>query len=123
MTPVYQTRFGKPEGNCYAACIASILGRPLEEFDHRPERHDPNGFTESWSAFMATKGYALLEVDVEKHGVIAHTDLHYIASGPSPRGEFEHAVVYRNGELVHDPHPSRSGLPKVTWVIFLVDLR
>jgi len=37
---------------------------------------------------------------------------HAIATGPSPRGDFEHAVIVdaRTGALVWDPHPSRAGL-------------
>lgn len=35
-------------------------------------------------------------------------------SGPSPRGEGDdglwHVVLYRNGEMVHDPHPQATGL-------------
>jgi hypothetical protein len=120
MTPVDQTRFGKPDGNCYAACIASILDRPLEEFDNRPVDFE-NEFTESWQAFMATKGYALVEVLAGQ--TLITRGLHYIASGPSPRGPFDHAVVYRDGELVHDPHPSRDGVERVTWLIFVVPLR
>lgn len=30
MTPVQQTRFGKGQGNCLLACVASILDRSLE---------------------------------------------------------------------------------------------
>lgn len=33
-----------------------------------------------------------------------------VAAGPSPRGDFLHACVYRGKTLVHDPHPSRQGL-------------
>ncbi len=33
MTPVYQTRSGAPDGNCFAACVASILERKIEEVD------------------------------------------------------------------------------------------
>lgn len=37
---------------------------------------------------------------------------HVIATGPSPRGDWYHAVIVdaRTGELVWDPHPSRAGL-------------
>lgn len=40
----------------------------------------------------------------------------YIASGRSLRG-VKHAVVYRCGELVHDPHYSDAGIASVerTW--------
>lgn len=33
MTPVYQTRYGVPDGNCMAACVASILDQRLEDVD------------------------------------------------------------------------------------------
>lgn len=37
---------------------------------------------------------------------------HVIASGPSPRGDWLHAVIVDavTGDLVWDPHPSRAGL-------------
>ena len=34
MKPVYQTIFGKTNGNCFAACIASILEMDLEDVPH-----------------------------------------------------------------------------------------
>ena|ERR1043166_8900360 len=33
MTPVYQTRTGAPNGNCFAACVASLLDRRIEDVD------------------------------------------------------------------------------------------
>ena len=33
MTPVHQTKYGSPHGNCFAACVASLLGRKIEEVD------------------------------------------------------------------------------------------
>lgn len=33
MTPVYQTKDGKPNGNCLAACIATLLDKSIEEVD------------------------------------------------------------------------------------------
>jgi hypothetical protein len=38
-------------------------------------------------------------------------DKFYLVSGPSSRG-VQHICIYRNGELVHDPHPTREGLLK-----------
>src|SRR5213592_2216628 len=32
-TPVYQTRHGAPDGNCMAACVASILDKRIEDVD------------------------------------------------------------------------------------------
>ena len=33
MTPVYQTKHGPPDGNCFAACVASLLDRNIEDVD------------------------------------------------------------------------------------------
>ena len=33
-----------------------------------------------------------------------------ILTGKSPRGNFNHAVVAYNGEVVHDPHPIGGGV-------------
>ena len=33
MTPVYQTKHGSPHGNCMAACVATILDKPIEAVD------------------------------------------------------------------------------------------
>ena len=33
MTPVYQTKQGSPHGNCFAACVATLLDRKIEEVD------------------------------------------------------------------------------------------
>ena len=33
MTPVYQTRHGSPDGNCIAACVTTILDKPIEDVD------------------------------------------------------------------------------------------
>jgi len=39
------------------------------------------------------------------------TDEYYLVSGPSPRYKnLAHVVIYRNGKMVHDPHPDGFGL-------------
>jgi hypothetical protein len=45
-------------------------------------------------------------------------DALYVAFGVSPRGT-RHAVVMRNGELVHDPNPKRGGIALVeeAWLL------
>jgi len=36
-----------------------------------------------------------------------------LVSGKSPRGDFAHVVIYKNGKLFHDPHPSGTGVETV----------
>ena len=46
-----------------------------------------------------------------------------IASGPSPRGtNIQHAVVVKDGELWHDPHPSRAGVLSIETYEVLIPL-
>ena len=33
MTTVYQTKYGEGDGNCFAACVASLLDRRIEDVD------------------------------------------------------------------------------------------
>jgi hypothetical protein len=42
-------------------------------------------------------------------------DTYYIVAGDAERGFF-HSVVYKNGKLAHDPHPSGVGLLNVQTV-------
>lgn len=112
VTPVDQTSFGDgaggaEPGNCFAACVASLLDLPIAAV--------PNFATElAWFQALAkwswTRGLWPFRLLVSPHLIEATPpSLCYIASGPGPRG-FRHAVVMRDGALVHDPHPSRAGL-------------
>lgn len=113
MTPVTQTITGD-KGNCLQAAVASILDKPLEEVPHFI------CYGESWFIalilFMRDFGY-------EYHGIADGSLLtdpkfnkgiggYVIGSGMSPRG-FSHAVVCKDGEIVHDPHPSRAGVEHI----------
>ena|SRR6266568_537352 len=33
MTPIYQTKHGPPDGNCTAACVATLLDKRIEDVD------------------------------------------------------------------------------------------
>jgi hypothetical protein len=136
--PVDQRIFGAPRGDCWTACIASILEFPWEALEAARAAHEKSavdwwgrdrdgsfdwapvfaalndlgvqptwlvfemGGGERWKPPRAPKGYA-------------------IASGKSPRGDFQHSVVALDGVIVHDPHPSRAGLdgPIVDWTVLV----
>jgi hypothetical protein len=47
-------------------------------------------------------------------------DGYVLVSGKSPRGDFHHVVIYKNGELYHDPHPSNEGIEtEEAWEVIL----
>lgn len=112
--PVYQTISGylpngQPTGNCFPACVASILGLQLDDV--------PFFSTESQQAQLADanrwlkpRGYRLEMVrNTRRH---KHPKgVYYIMRGRSPRmaGQY-HMVVGKEGKLVHDPHPDNTGI-------------
>lgn len=132
MKPVDQTVLRTPDdptgppGNCFAACIASILECSIDDVPHPTvdERDGegwvrPGGYWERLGAWLASAGYYSVEIvdgvrpwttlDLELPGICSFV----IAHGDGPRG-CKHSVVAAIGDggfrLVHDPHPSRAGL-------------
>jgi len=115
-----QTLFGGKEGNCFAACVASLLGLDLSDvpnfcarqtwwvdlidwvrpFGLRPLSFPTRGRTDEWATWFAP-------------------DQVVIASGPAVRG-FDHSTLYLDGKLFWDPHPSGDGILLVNDVIFFM---
>ena len=142
MIPVTQTKVviknSKDEivvhGNCYAAAIASILELPLTEvpnvevFFHLPI--DSTYWSEVMLTFLESKGYELCVDDrfrvfhdgnfgvdngMRAHWLLECENKYYLVSGRSKRG-FSHMVIYKNGKLAHDPHPSRDGVETIDYI-------
>lgn len=112
MKPVDQTKFGRGEGNCFAACIASILEVPLEALPNINGYSDDEWWTKTQRWVEENSDYSYIEVNItsleEANPIFGSS--YWIATGKSPRGDFRHAVVYLRGKMVHDPHPDRKGL-------------
>ena len=142
MKPVDQTRCNcgdhstEAPGNCWAACIASLLEVPLAEVPDEANFWKP-GMSQSQSyrpyekavfAWLRERGVLLVEVklpDVFYRG--GDWNPYCILSGPSPRNpEVQHAVIGQGATIIHDPHPSRAGLLKIEgnpwWYEFVVPI-
>ena len=145
MKPIMQTRFGlpgedgrmaEPPGNCWAACVASILELPLDAVPDEAEFWRP-GMTprQSWTLYMDhvhrwlhERGLVLIETRVSELFYEGPSDLftpYCILSGPSPRNPaVSHAVVGRGIHVIHDPHESQRSLAgdplKDWWYEFFV---
>lgn len=120
MKPVMQTLFHDKDGtgNCFEACIASIFEMDLKDV---PNFHGDNWFGDFWK-WLKEKGYtsygSLYNEKIEnyKGGV----DGYFIVAGESPRGKHikgGHAVVYKNGIMVHDPHPEGTGVLSIKYIM------
>lgn len=121
MTPVDQTEFwtGEKEvwGDCERAVIASLLNLPTTEVPHflREAKGDNVLFWDSIADFLKQRGLVYIhhlwaEIDWER--IKKDGDIYHRLAGPSPRAPSKiwHAVVGLNGEVIHDPHPSRAGI-------------
>jgi len=130
MKKIKQTKFGPVEGNCFAACIASLLEVDIDEVTIDP--HQDKWF-DSLQSYLKPKNLFFLEVriDVAVHYPLYEMNgVYCIMSGKSPR-EFEghdgvnHCVVGMiNSEpgkpviwdAIHDPHPDNTFLKeKSLW--------
>lgn len=122
MTPVKQTKLyakdGIHNGNCFAACIASLLDLPLWMV---PPFEDMFGRGGEYRARCDDWLARMFKLEMEEfapgHEPSPMPEF-YIASGPSSRGVL-HSVVYSGGKLVHDPHPSNEGISEVRWCWYL----
>lgn len=119
MNGVAQTKFGA-EGNCVAACWASLLGVPIERI---PDLCVEQQFRAE-SEFAASLGLALYSVGDVGSGSWdcpgdPRSEAVYMAAGVAARG-ISHRVLMRDGVLAWDPHPDQSGLDRTDRVILVL---
>lgn len=121
MKPIDQTRFSpteKPLGNCFSACVASILEVSLQEVLDDGQIADSDCGWLAWKLWLNKSGYGLIHLRNDPPSWFFPIEGYAIMSGKSPRGDFLHSVVALDGEMVHDPHPSRAGLEGIEdWVV------
>lgn len=125
MIPVNQLIPHDPErghyGDCMRACVASLLNLSAEEVPHfMYDNPSSEEYCKRINGFLRNRNMLLMTVpawDIDKWRKLSHieADIYHVISDESPRfpGEL-HAVVGKNGIVVHDPHPTKMGLPEVT---------
>jgi len=113
MIPIKQTilHTEQTKGNCMQAAIASILEMDIEEIPYF-EGGD-------WYFQLMRWLEDCYEIELVRWDYEVQFKGYYLVVGQSPRGDFKHVVVYKNGEMVHDPHPDRTGLKTIesTWLL------
>ena len=121
-------------GDCFRACIASVVGRAIADVPHfvRDYPHDEDGAEARWFAetqkWLEPFGVLALYYDNPvavraEHRSEVSAYPHILIDGISPRFADLHHVVVGDavtGEVVHDPHPDRTGLTRVTGAFVLV---
>lgn len=126
MIAVDQTTFGFPGGNCFSACLASILELPIDDvpyFMGDSLEDDGGAWFKRFEEWLAPRN--LYPVCFRVGDGWRPEGLH-ILSGKSPRAlaspKALHSVVARGRDVVHDPHPSRAGVLSHDDVVLLVPL-
>lgn len=143
MTPVKQTIIDDQRGNCFQACVASLLDLPLEQVPHfLEEAGEQKSVERPFKKWLDERGLEAIQLWFNDWESIRRTYLGFgkyvIASGTSPRRREDgktksHAVVAKTQgwglELIHDPHPDDSFLDTKTtmqeggwgcWIWFIM---
>lgn len=124
MKPVMQTLFGKNNGNCLPACLASILEIPLEAVPHFCRLYDDDHWAQHMSDWLR-KHFGLAatictfddDIDVHEH----LRGIWHLMAGPSPRDpDCKHSVVAYQGEIAHDPCPDGEKLETIEDYTFFI---
>jgi len=108
MKKVYQTKFGS-EGNCFAACIASLVETDIEKLPFLSDYEDRwDDYLEATNELLRTKFEVIILYGMwegwEDYLNKNFKDSFYIVSGDSNKQGLEHAVIYKNGKLNHNPN-------------------
>lgn len=108
-------------GNCFAACIASLLEVPIAEV---PNFVDSDEWPFNFQKWLRERGFFYLLTEVNAGDIEAWVGLggYHVINGQGPRENCRHSVVGLAGEMVFDPHPSRAGLLKVEEFGFLIPM-
>lgn len=98
-------------GDCWKACIASLMD--VEDYESVPHFVAlDDWFVETYRYVWDVHGLSLRKW--RNAANIPDGPEFFIGVGPSPRGDFHHAVIIdRAGNLIHDPHPSKLGILEV----------
>lgn len=122
----------RPVGDCWRTCIAMLLDLPPEEVPHFVDLYyDADEFTtDRWPAFVGTqvrvpRWAAECQAWLRERGLEMSTydgppgdyTGFAIATGPSPRGDFSHAVVVYTVQMdiQHSPDGTRLDALPAEW--------
>lgn len=104
--------------NCVQASVASILELPINHVPHFLRITTEREWELHLRRFTKKHGFDLWRLGPDYQG-----EGFYLVTGFTDRKPgVAHMVVYENGLLSHDPHPSKSGLVSVLHTYFLVPL-
>lgn len=122
MKPVLQTD-DYPYGNCLSACLASLFEVDLEEVPNffRVAGQDQTAWWAAVREWLRPRGFGIMSLEIRDLALLANFEGWMIVSGQSRPGVY-HATIWREGNLVHDPHPLKPGISEPESVDMLYPL-
>ncbi len=106
MIPVKQTIWTENDGNCIAACLASILENDINSYPHLPNNQE---WYPILAEYLHTLGYNLILIDNPYPVALAG---YHLICGINPTSNLVHCIVGKNGEPFFDPSPHRDQYSK-----------
>lgn len=115
MKPVLQTIFGRDNGNCFNACLASVLEIELSSIPYF--MHDDNWIEKYNQWLIENFGVYVLDVSTET----PETTLkgYHLIVGYNEISDCYHSQVGFNGKVVHDPLGEIHNLKNTSYTIFV----
>jgi hypothetical protein len=114
---VEQTKYPPPFGNCFAACVASVLECELEDVPQPGlESHDADGFyeyIERVQVWLAQRNLRLYFIDLTAGESLFG---YGICFGSPPGADSGHCVVIHNGDIVWDPDTRGGNTEGYEWL-------
>ena len=126
MKPIYQTSFSDEKagirGDCLWAAVSSVTGIPLESFRGFEYLLEGTWFPPLWE-ILTEHNFTYIGMIRDKDNIMSYdvgVDGYYVVCGGSPRGHASgHAVVYKGGVMVHDPHPENTGITTIDYAYMI----
>jgi hypothetical protein len=129
MIPVFQDKTVKNDGhgNCFHACVASILELPLRKVANFTTI-EPGEWFKRWAVWLGDRGFKLThsrggEAPSGYSIATVFTERTYPADHPlKPGARIAHACVAFDGVVVHDPYPLPTQEREIRYYAMIVPL-
>ena len=109
MIKVYQTKYGKKDGNCFQACVASVMEMKLDDVPDFCNIYSEDTWYIEFAKWLEQFNLSSVMINVTK-SMIESSDLFdvcckgYHIAGVSTSHDTKHAIVIKDGDMVFNPN-------------------
>ncbi len=123
MKPIFQTRFGgadsaeEDQGDCMAACLASIFEVGLDEVPDFTGSITSGGWFFHLQTWLKKRNLSLLMLPKDAKDIPMGYAMAAVLSHTLENPKDGHMIVVRDGRLAHDPNPNNSDKKEEDYTI------